>query len=169
MKSYVIQLIWQALALVLGFVLTSITGYLAKHHVKVKIAGQEVDTSKAIQDLINQAAKWGVASAAKEDQWSNEQKKVYVRNLVINFLEHAPIPVKNAATYTPVIDAAIESALAGYKLAQDRVSTATKEVNAPTPIAITEPVESAQNANNDSLATSGQTDSQEQSVPKVNE
>lgn len=167
-----IQLIWQALALVLGFAFTSIVCYLANHHVKIRVAGQEVDTSNAIKDLITATAKWGVASAAKENQWNNEEKKLYVRNLIIHGLETMPVPVKDAAKYTPLIDAAIESALAGYKLAQDQATTPkeeTKTVDAPTPVIQTEPIKTAENANDQTLAKVGQDANQEQLTPKVSD
>lgn len=127
-----IELTIQGLALVLGFVVTGITGYLAKHHVKIKIAGQDVDATDAIMSVINHTTTWGVPSAETHKDWTGEQKNTYVTNLTIQALKSLPVPVKDAEKYTPQIKAAIEAALAGSKLEQNMEQKTKAET--PTPV-----------------------------------
>lgn len=133
MKEYMMELLIQALALVLGFVATGIVGYLAKHHVNIKVAGQDVDVTAAIMSVIDKTTVWGVPAADTHKDWSGEQKKQYVTNLAIQALKSLPVPVKDAEKYTPQIEAAIEAALAGNKLEQDMETTPYK-ADTPVPI-----------------------------------
>ena len=118
----------KALGLVLGFALTAIAGYFTKHHVKVKVQGQDVDITQTINDIIASTAKWGISSAETNHNWDGQAKEQYVENLVVDYLQKLPVPVKNADAYRPVIRACIESTLAGSKIAQ---ATQDEDIEAP--------------------------------------
>ena len=108
----------KCLGLVLGFAATAVLGYLSKHHVKIKLMGQDIDASTAIQSAIKMAVEWGIHSAETNSNWSGQDKEQYVENLAVHFLETLPVPVKDADRYRPEIRACIEATLAGAKLAK---------------------------------------------------
>ena len=112
----------KCLGLVLGFAATAVLGYLSKHHVKIKLMGQDIDASTAIQSAIKMAVKWGIHSAETNTNWSGQDKEKYVENLAVHFLKTLPVPVKNADKYRPEIQACIEATLAGAKLAKNENS-----------------------------------------------
>lgn len=112
----------KCLGLVLGFAATTVLGYLSKHHVKIKLMGQDIDASTAIQSAIKMAVEWGVHSAETNTNWSGQDKEKYVENLAVHFLKTLPVPVKNADKYRPEIQACIEATLAGAKLAKNENS-----------------------------------------------
>lgn len=113
----------KCLGLVLGFAATAVLGYLSKHHVKIKLMGQDIDASTAIQSAIKMAVEWGIHSAETNSNWSGQDKEQYVENLAVHFLETLPVPVKDADRYRPEIRACIEATLAGAKLAKHKDST----------------------------------------------
>lgn len=112
----------KCLGLVLGFAATAVLGYLSKHHVKIKLMGQDIDASTAIQSAIKMAVEWGIHSAETNTNWSGQDKEKYVENLAVHFLKTLPVPVKNADKYRPEIQACIEATLAGAKLAKNENS-----------------------------------------------
>ena len=112
----------KVLGLVLGFAATAVLGYLSKHHVKIKLMGQDIDASTAIQSAIKMAVEWGIHSAETNSNWSGQDKEKYVENLAVHFLETLPVPVKDADKYRPEIRACIEATLAGAKLAKQEDS-----------------------------------------------
>ena len=112
----------KCLGLVLGFAATAVLGYLSKHHVKIKLMGQDIDASTAIQSAIKMAVEWGIHSAETNSNWSGQDKEKYVENLAVHFLKTLPVPVKNADKYRPEIQACIEATLAGAKLAKNENS-----------------------------------------------
>lgn len=112
----------KCLGLVLGFAATAVLGYLSKHHVKIKLMGQDIDASTAIQSAIKMAVEWGIHSAETNSNWSGQDKEQYVENLAVHFLETLPVPVKDADRYRPEIRACIEATLAGAKLAKNENS-----------------------------------------------
>lgn len=112
----------KCLGLVLGFAATAVLGYLSKHHVKIKLMGQDIDASTAIQSAIKMAVEWGIHSAETNTNWSGQDKEKYVENLAVHFLKTLPVPVKNADKYRPEIQACIEATLAGAKLAKNKNS-----------------------------------------------
>ena len=112
----------KCLGLVLGFAATAVLGYLSKHHVKIKLMGQDIDASTAIQSAIKMAVEWGIHSAETNSNWSGQDKEQYVENLAVHFLETLPVPVKDADRYRPEIKACIEATLAGAKLAKNENS-----------------------------------------------
>lgn len=112
----------KCIGLVLGFAATAVLGYLSKHHVKIKLMGQDIDASTAIQSAIKMAVEWGIHSAETNTNWSGQDKEKYVENLAVHFLKTLPVPVKNADKYRPEIQACIEATLAGAKLAKNENS-----------------------------------------------
>ena len=112
----------KCIGLLLGFVFTGMVGYFSKHHVKIKLQGQEIDATQAIQAAIELAVKWGIHSAETNTNWSGQDKEKYVENLAVHFLKTLPVPVKNADKYRPEIQACIEATLAGAKLAKNENS-----------------------------------------------
>lgn len=112
----------KCLGLVLGFAATAVLGYLSKRHVKIKLMGQDIDASTAIQSAIKMAVEWGIHSAETNSNWSGQDKEQYVENLAVHFLETLPVPVKDADRYRPEIRACIEATLAGAKLAKNENS-----------------------------------------------
>ena len=112
----------KCVGLLLGFVFTGVVGYFSKHHIKIKLQGQEIDATQAIQTAIELAVKWGIHSADTNQNWSSQDKEKYVENLAVHFLETLPVPVKDADKYRPEIRACIEATLAGVKLAKNENS-----------------------------------------------
>ncbi|RVU69983.1 MULTISPECIES: hypothetical protein [Lactobacillus] len=135
----------KVLGLVLGFVATAVLGYLSKHHVKIKLMGQDIDASQAIQSAIKMAVEWGIHSAETNQDWQGKDKEKYVENLAVHFLETLPMPVKDADKYRPEIRACIEATLAGAKLAKSQEEASDP---APTPVKVDgiEAVEDADDA-----------------------
>ncbi len=123
----------KCLGLVLGFAATAVLGYLSKHHVKIKLMGQDIDASTAIQSAIKMAVEWGVHSAETNSNWSGQDKEKYVENLAVHFLETLPVPVKDADKYRPEIRACIEATLAGVKLAKSEANAANATQPMPEP------------------------------------
>ena len=123
----------KCLGLVLGFAATAVLGYLSKHHVKIKLMGQDIDASTAIQSAIKMAVEWGVHSAETNSNWSGQDKEQYVENLAVHFLETLPVPVKDADKYRPEIRACIEATLAGVKLAKSEANAANATQSMPEP------------------------------------
>lgn len=123
----------KCLGLVLGFAATAVLGYLSKHHVKIKLMGQDIDASTAIQSAIKMAVEWGVHSAETNSNWSGQDKEKYVENLAVHFLETLPVPVKDADKYRPEIRACIEATLAGVKLAKSEADAANATQPMPEP------------------------------------
>lgn len=123
----------KCLGLVLGFAATAVLGYLSKHHVKIKLMGQDIDASTAIQSAIKMAVEWGIHSAETNSNWSGQDKEQYVENLAVHFLETLPVPVKDADKYRPEIRACIEATLAGVKLAKSEANAANATQPMPEP------------------------------------
>lgn len=123
----------KCLGLVLGFAATAVLGYLSKHHVKIKLMGQDIDASTAIQSAIKMAVEWGIHSAETNLNWSGQDKERYVENLAVHFLETLPVPVKDADRYRPEIRACIEATLAGVKLAKSEANAANATQPMPEP------------------------------------
>ena len=123
----------KCLGLVLGFAATAVLGYLSKHHVKIKLMGQDIGASTAIQSAIKMAVEWGVHSAETNSNWSGQDKEKYVENLAVHFLETLPVPVKDADKYRPEIWACIEATLAGVKLAKSETNAANATQPMPEP------------------------------------
>ena len=123
----------KCLGLVLGFAATAVLGYLSKHHVKIKLMGQDIDASTAIQSAIKMAVEWGIHSAETNLNWSGQDKERYVENLAVHFLETLPVPAKDADRYRPEIRACIEATLAGVKLAKSEANAANATQPMPEP------------------------------------
>ena len=123
----------KCLGLALGFAATAVLGYLSKHHVKIKLMGQDIDASTAIQSAIKMAVEWGIHSAETNSNWSGQDKEQYVENLAVHFLETLPVPVKDADRYRPEIRACIEATLAGVKLAKSEANAANATQPMPEP------------------------------------
>lgn len=123
----------KCVGLLLGFVFTGVVGYFSKHHIKIKLQGQEIDATQAIQTAIELAVKWGIHSADTKQSWSSQDKEKYVENLAVHFLETLPVPVKDADNYRPEIRACIEATLAGVKLAKSEANAANATQPMPEP------------------------------------
>lgn len=141
MNNFWIDFIIKLLGLILGYAGVVLVGYFAKHHIVIRTKDQQIDLTQEIRQTINQLAKWGVLKAKIHDDWTGEEKTEYVVNLIKNGLAAFPIPVKDVEKYMPYIQAAVEAAYQGMKVAETDKKTADQELpQAEQPDADLEPI-----------------------------
>lgn len=141
MNDFWINFIIKLLGLILGYAGVVLVGYFAKHHIVIRTKDQQIDLTQEIRETINQLAKWGVLKAKIHDDWTGEEKTEYVVNLIKNGLAAFPIPVKDVEKYMPYIQAAVEAAYQGMKVAESDEKPADQELpQAEKPDADLEPI-----------------------------
>lgn len=141
MNDFWIDFIIKLLGLILGYAGVVLVGYFAKHHIVIRTKDQQIDLTQEIRETINQLAKWGVLKAKIHDDWTGEEKTEYVVNLIKNGLAAFPIPVKDVEKYMPYIQAAVEAAYQGMKVAESDEKLADQELpQAEKPDADLEPI-----------------------------
>ena len=141
MNDFWIDFIIKLLGLILGYAGVVLVGYFAKHHIVIRTKDQQIDLTQEIRETINQLAKWGVLKAKIHDDWTGKEKTDYVVNLIKNGLAAFPIPVKDVEKYMPYIQAAVEAAYQGMKVAETDEKTADQELpQAEKPDADLEPI-----------------------------
>lgn len=128
MNDFWIDFIIKLLGLILGYAGVVLVGYFAKHHIVIRTKDQQIDLTQEIRETINQLAKWGVLKAKIHDDWTGEEKTAYVVNLIKDGLSAFPIPVKDVEKYMPYIQAAVEAAYQGMKVAESDEKTADQEL-----------------------------------------
>lgn len=132
MNDFWIDFIIKLLGLILGYAGVVLVGYFAKHHIVIRTKDQQIDLTQEIRQTINQLAKWGVLKAKTHDDWTGEEKTAYVVNLIKNGLAAFPIPVKDVEKYMPYIQAAVEAAYQGMKVAEsDQADAKTADQELP--------------------------------------
>lgn len=132
MNDFWIDFIIKLLGLILGYAGVVLVGYFTKHHIVIRTKDQQIDLTQEIRETINQLAKWGVLKAKTHDDWTGEQKTAYVINLIKDGLSAFPIPVKDVEKYMPYIQAAVEAAYQGMKIAEnDQTSSKTADQGLP--------------------------------------
>lgn len=149
MNDFWIDFIIKLLGLILGYAGVVLVGYFAKHHIVIRTKDQQIDLTQEIRETINQLAKWGVLKAKIHDDWTGEEKTEYVVNLIKNGLAAFPIPVKDVEKYMPYIQAAVEAAYQGMKVAESDEKPADQELpQAEKPDADLEPITDEKPNNN---------------------
>lgn len=128
MNDFWIAFIIKLLGLILGYAGVVLVGYFAKHHIVIRTKDQQIDLTQEIRETINQLAEWGVLKAKIHDDWTGEEKTEYVVNLIKNGLAAFPIPVKDVEKYMPYIQAAVEAAYQGMKVAESDEKLADQEL-----------------------------------------
>lgn len=128
MNDFWIDFIIKLLGLILGYAGVVLVGYFAKHHIVIRTKDQQIDLTQEIRETIIQLAKWGVLKAKIHDDWTGEEKTEYVVNLIKNGLAAFPIPVKDVEKYMPYIQAAVEAAYQGMKVAESDGKLADQEL-----------------------------------------
>lgn len=132
MNDFWIDFIIKLLGLILGYAGVVLVGYFTKHHIVIRTKDQQIDLTQEIRETINQLAKWGVLKAKTHDDWTGEEKTEYVVNLIKNGLAAFPIPVKDVEKYIPYIQAAVEAAYQGMKVAEfDQTDAKTADQELP--------------------------------------
>ena len=141
MNDFLIDLIIKLLGLILGYAGIVLVSYFTKHHIVIRTKDQQIDLTQEIRETINQLAKWGVLKAKTHDDWTGEQKTAYVVNLIKDGLSAFPIPVKDVEKYMPYIQAAVEAAYQGMKVAESDEKPTDQELpQAEKPDADLEPI-----------------------------
>lgn len=132
MNDFWIDFIIKLLGLILGYAGVVLVGYFTKHHIVIRTKDQQIDLTQEVRQTINQLAKWGVLKAKTHDDWTGEQKTAYVVNLIKDGLSAFPIPVKDVEKYMPYIQAAVEAAYQGMKVAEsDQADAKTADQELP--------------------------------------
>lgn len=132
MNDFWIDFIIKLLGLILGYAGVVLVGYFTKHHIVIRTKDQQIDLTQEIRETINQLAKWGVLKAKTHDDWTGEEKTEYVVNLIKDGLAAFPIPVKDVEKYMPYIQAAVEAAYQGMKVAEfDQTDAKTADQELP--------------------------------------
>lgn len=132
MNDFWIDFIIKLLGLILGYAGVVLVGYFTKHHIVIRTKDQQIDLTQEIRETINQLAKWGVLKAKTHDDWTGEEKTAYVVNLIKDGLSAFPIPVKDVEKYMPYIQAAVEAAYQGMKVAEsDQADAKTADQELP--------------------------------------
>ncbi|WP_249906094.1 hypothetical protein [Lactobacillus amylovorus] len=168
MNDFWIDLIIKLLGLILGYAGVVLVGYFTKHHIVIRTKDQQIDLTQEIRETINQLAKWGVLKAKTHDDWTGEQKTAYVVNLIKDGLSAFPIPVKDVEKYMPYIQAAVEAAYQGMKVAESDEKTADQELpQAEKPDADLEPIIDENTNKIDSRANQNQANLEQSGVQNV--
>lgn len=116
MNSVVYAKLMEMLATLAGYAFVVLIGLVGKKLSDVLAHSKATGATKEVQDILVEAVKWGVQSAQQTD-WAGEEKKKYVVQQAINFLQASPFK-GDPEKYRHNIEDIVEYVLAGVKEAQ---------------------------------------------------
>lgn len=116
MNSVVYAKLMEMLATLAGYAFVVLIGLVGKKLSDVLAHSKATGATKEVQDILVEAVKWGVQSAQQTD-WAGEEKKKYVVQQAINFLQASPFK-GDPEKYRHNIEDIVEYVLAGVKQAK---------------------------------------------------
>lgn len=158
MNSVVYAKLVEMLATLAGYAFVVLIGLVGKKLSDVLAHSKATGATKEVQDILVEAVKWGVQSAQQTD-WAGEEKKKYVVQQAINFLQASPFK-GDPEKYRHNIEDIVEYVLAGVKQAEtdekDKAvnTTANNNDGMPQPLPVEDNIQDPINADaSDSTTT----------------
>lgn len=148
MNSVVYAKLVEMLATLAGYAFVVLIGLVGKKLSDILAHSKATGATKEVQDILVEAVKWGVQSAQQTD-WAGPDKKKYVVQQAINFLQASPFK-GDPEKYRHNIEDIVEYVLAGVKQAEtdekDKAVNTTANDGMPQPLPVEDNIQDPINA-----------------------